>query len=320
LLRPIVHFLLIGAVLFGFDSLRVQAAGQGSPLGRVVVEPATLDQLRRDAVAQTGNTPSEAALRARVAQWVDQEILYLEALRLGLDRVDPVVRSRLVRNMRFVGGGEETRDDEELYREALELGMDRSDLVVRRRLVQQMRFLLEAAAERLEPSDDVLRAFVASRPQRYRIPDRVRLSHVYLSRDRRALALEADASKLLAKLQAEAVDPQNAASLGDPFLHPAHFGLQSAAQIARQLGAGFGARVLELEPGGWRGPIESAYGLHLVWVHVREPSREPELETVRRSAESAMQAERNAEAMERGLAELRQRYVVDGAAQDGASS
>ena len=66
-----------------------------------------------------------------------------------------------------------------------------------------------------------------------------------------------------------------------------------------------------LEPGRWDGPVESAYGMHVVWVYERQAARDPELESVRRSALSAMQAEANAVALETRLSELRQRYVVD---------
>jgi hypothetical protein len=46
-------------------------------------------------------------------------------------------------------------------------------------------------------------------------------------------------------------------------------------------------------------------------VHERQAAREPRLESVRRSALSSLQAERNAEALEAGLAALRQRYAID---------
>ena len=311
MIRSILHFLVIGALLFGADRVRSGLVRDDQPLGRVTLDAATLDRLVRETVTQTGRGPSPPQLEARAALWADEEILYREARRIGLDRVDPVVHARLVRNMRFLGGADEQRSDEALYAEALELGMDASDLVVRRRLVQQMRFLLEAAAPLVAPTDEELRRYVASRPERYRIPERVRLAHVYLSRDRRGSALKADAEALLQRLRGEAVAPAAARELGDPFLHPSEFGLQSEAQLAKQLGAAFAREAMLLEPGRWKGPVISAYGMHLVWVRERQDSREPELETVRRSATSSLQAERNAEALEAGLELLRERYALD---------
>lgn len=311
MLRPIIHFFLIGTLLFGAERLWTAREVPNQPLGEIRLDAETRERLIRESVSQTGRAPSEDELAARAVFWADEEILFREARRIGLDQVDPVVRSRLIRNMRFLGGADDARDDEELYAEALELGMDESDIVVRRRLVQQMRFLLEGTAMRVDPTDEELAAYVASRPERYRIPERVRLSHIYLSRDRRRDALHADAERLLAQLRADAVPASRARALGDPFLHPSDFGLQSQRQLARQLGAEFAADVMNLEPGRWEGPIPSAYGNHLVWIHERETDHEPELETVRRSAVSSLQAERNEAAFQRELDALRERYVID---------
>lgn len=311
MLRPLLHFLVIGALLFAADRVRTDLAPDQGPLGSIELDEMTLARFARDAVAQTGRPASEREILARAALWADEEILYREARRIGIDRVDPVVRSRLVRNMRFLAEADDSRSDDELYAAALELGMDRSDLVVRRRLVQQMRFLLEATAPRVAPSDEELRAYVASRPERYRIPERVRLAHIYLSRDRRGGALADDARALLDRIRREGTPPTAARELGDPFLHPSELGLQSEAQLARQLGAVFASAAIGLEPGSWQGPVESAYGMHLVWLHERQSAREPELDTVRRSALSSLQADRNAEVLEARLAALRERYAVD---------
>ena len=311
MLRPILHFFVIGALLFAAERIHTQRQLTEQPLGEIVLDLETRERLVREAVAQTGRSPTPGQLRARAAFWADEEILFREARRIGLDQVDPVVRTRLVRNMRFLVGEDDERSDEELYAEALELGMDATDIVVRRRLVQQMRFLLEATAARVDPTDEELAAYVASRPERYRIPERVRLSHIYLSRDRRGAALDADAEALLQKLRDDSTPPSAAREWGDPFLHPSTFGLQSERQLARQLGAEFAQSVMGLETEGWQGPVPSAYGSHLVWVHEREADHEPVLDTVRRSALSSLQAERNADALEAELDALRGRYVID---------
>ena len=309
--RPMLQFLLIGAVLFGVDQVRESAAAARAPRGRIVLDEATLDRLGRDALSQTGRLPDAGGLRRLAEQWVDDEVLYREALRIGLDRGDPVVRNRLVRNMRFLVGADDPRSDAELFAEALEVGMDRSDIVVRRRLVQQMRFLLEARAGHVEPDDEALRDFIAAHPERYRIPERVRLTHVYLSRDRRGAALADDARALLEQLRRRGIPPEEAAKLGDPFLHPAQLGLQSKGQLARQLGAQFARAAMAVAAGQWQGPIASAYGMHLVWLHEREAAHDPDLDTVRRAVASAMQSEREARVLARELASLRKHYVVD---------
>jgi hypothetical protein len=72
--------------------------------------------------------------------------------------------------------------EEVLYREALVLGLDRDDLVVRRRMRQKMEFLNEGLSER-EPDEDALRAFLEANPERFRVPPRVSFVQVFVNAD-----------------------------------------------------------------------------------------------------------------------------------------
>lgn len=109
-----------------------------------------------------------ALLRAAIASpdealaGVDDETLLVEqALAAGWDRTDPVVRARLVENLRFIG-----RDGSEqaLFDEALGLGMGRVDPVVRSHLAARARRALESVRE---PSDAELSAFLEANPDRF---------------------------------------------------------------------------------------------------------------------------------------------------------
>lgn len=72
-------------------------------------------------------------------------------------------------------------DDEVRYREALALGLDRGDVIVRRRLVQKMDFLLEGSTPVPAPTDADLQAFLAANAARYAKPDRVTIEQVFAS-------------------------------------------------------------------------------------------------------------------------------------------
>lgn len=98
-------------------------------------------------------------------------------------------------------------EDEVLYREALARGLDDGDLIVRRRLVQKMRLLLEAGVDVPEPDEAQLRAWVEAHPARYGGLVRLRLEQVFLSRSRHDVQLPAAASAMAARLQGgDAVD------------------------------------------------------------------------------------------------------------------
>lgn len=95
--NPLVHFLLAGAAIFAVFSLR---DSPDDPSSRTI-------ELTRESQARLavnfsqimGRPPTEQELSALIDRWVREEVLYREALRLGLDQGDPVVRKRLAQKM-----------------------------------------------------------------------------------------------------------------------------------------------------------------------------------------------------------------------------
>jgi hypothetical protein len=308
--QPVLHFAAIGALLFALETQVLGSAQAGAGGGRgepVVISAQRVAELRRDWLARTGRLPTQAELRALVGAEIDDELLLREARARGLHRSDPIVRRRLVRNLRFLSE-DPSRSDQELLREALALGMDRTDLVVRRRLIQKMKLLAQAAAA--EPTRAELEAFLAHNRERFTQPARVRISHVYLSRDRRGDSLEVDARALFDRLIAESVDPHGASELGDPFLLQHHLPLRSERDLAKAFGPEFARRVLAQGPGAWSAPVASSYGVHLVWVHERVPELPSSLASVAGEVRAALLAGRGEAELRARLRRLRSRTAV----------
>jgi len=196
---------------------------------------------------------------------------------------------------------------EEIYaREARALGLDRDDVVVNRRLRQKMELLAASAVEASEPSDADLETWLRDRPERYRLEPRLSFRHVFLSRERRGAATEADAARVLARLRAGA-DP---ATLGDPLPVRSELRDASLSEVARELGQSFATQLAEMAPGEWQGPIDSAYGTHLVRVESRSEGRLPALAEVRDAVLRDFESERTGAAQEAFYQSLRQRYQV----------
>ena len=108
--EPLVHFLLLGAALFA-----LHAAVSPPPEERIVVAAAFVEAMRAEQRERTGHAPDDAATRGLVERYVDEEVLYREAIALGLDRGDVIVRRRLVQKMELIARAS-VRDpsDEEL--------------------------------------------------------------------------------------------------------------------------------------------------------------------------------------------------------------
>jgi hypothetical protein len=261
--HPLLHFLLLGALLFAADRARAPQAP----------DPRSVD-----------------------------EVLLDEALARGYGRTDPIARRRLQRNARFLHP-DDPRDDEALLSEAWTLGLQRSDLVVRRRLIQKMRLLAWSRADADEPGEPELRAAFALRAARWREPARVRISHVYLSRDARGPDLERDARALGPLLEGRA--PEAAAGLGDPFLLGAQLPTLSEAELAARLGGDLAAAALAAPAGRWSGPARSAYGAHWIWVHERQPARDLAFEEARPALRAELRRRRRDEALRTLVGDLR---------------
>ena len=198
--------------------------------------------------------------------------------------------------------------EEILYREAQRLALDRDDPIVRRRLAQKMTFLLEDRVERPAPSPDEIRAHYAAHAERYREPRRTTFRHVFLSTDRRSDA-ERDAERLLEVLGTSA-GKGGWRRLGDPFMLLGEYADRTDRELAELFGEPFAAALGELAVGGWRGPVRSAHGVHLVRVLARREARLPDLAAVRERVAADLVEVRAREQNEAAFEALRARYEV----------
>jgi hypothetical protein len=206
--------------------------------------------------------------------------------------------------MRFLDP-QSAESDEALYARAVELGMERSDTVVRRRLIDRIQAVVRARV-RSEPVDEAaLRAFFEANAERWREPALLDLTHVYLSRDRRGPRADAEAAALARRLAAEGTSPEAAVRLGDPFLGGHVLRGATPTRIAARLGPGFADAVADAAPGRWHGPIESAFGPHLVWIEKRVDSRIPPFDEVRTRVLDDWLDERTREALRAEAARMR---------------
>ncbi|MDP3856409.1 MAG: peptidylprolyl isomerase [Stagnimonas sp.] len=291
---PALHFLLLGALLHGGEQWW-QARQLPEP---IVVSADDRARLRRDWRAETGRWPTAAELAASEQRWLDEEVLLAEALRLGLDRSDPVVRQRLLQNLRFALV-DEVIDEPALLDQAQALRMPEQDLVVRRRLIQRMeqRLLQDVRIDEAE-----LRRYVARHAGRYAGGGQLDYRQIYFSRDRPGGDAAAQAGQALARLRAGA-EP---AGQGDPLLVADR--AASAEQLQRRYGAAFAQALEQAAVGDWIGPLETVYGWHLLQLRGRIAAPAPDFETLRQRAAYAWLAEQEPALLRQRLRPLRQRY------------
>jgi parvulin-like peptidyl-prolyl isomerase len=269
--EPLLQFLSIGLALFVVYALRHPAAGARPRSDRIELTGDDLRQIGFAWVAQGRPVPSPDELRSLVDARVREEIL---------------------------------------YREALALGLDRDDAIVRRRMAQKMEFLFEDVAKLREPTADELRAWFQAHAGRFALPARVTFRHAYFSPDRRGARARDDAAEALARLAGRAVDAPEVAALGDRFMFQDYYGDRTPDDVAKTFGPAFARAVFEAAPGVWAGPVESGYGWHLVWVDGVTPARVPQLEEVGSEVHAAWIEEQRTDIRKKAFEAMRARYEV----------
>ena len=199
--------------------------------------------------------------------------------------------------------------EEIYYREALAMGLDGNDLVIRRRLRQKMEFLSQDLAAQVNPTEAELQAYLQDNADAFRIEPRITFRHIYFSIDQRGDDAHADALQLLARLRGSS-DAIDAAALGDAFLLPREYHSLPESDVNSLFGSDFAAWVLTLKQGSWEGPVPSGYGLHLVYIGERSEPQTPELAQVRSQVERDWRESRRREANEAIYRGVRERYTV----------
>jgi hypothetical protein len=200
--------------------------------------------------------------------------------------------------------------EEILYREAVALGLDKDDTIVRRRMAQKIDFLLEDVAALREPAGEELQAWFATHAEPFARPARATFRHLYFSPDRRGANAREDAARTLPKLAGTSMAAPETTALADPFMFQDYYGDRTSDDVAKTFGPGFARALFAVAPGAWAGPIESGYGWHLVWVDSIMPARVPALDEVEPEVKAAWLEEQRAELREKAYAAMRARWDV----------
>lgn len=269
--EPLLHFFLIGCIFFVVYYLtRGDGDGQEGDEA-VLVSMGDIERLESLWVERWKRPPTPAELRGLVDDFVREEVL---------------------------------------YREALALGLEENDVIVRRRLAQKITFLTQDIAAQMEPSEEDLRSWFAENIAIYEEEPLLSFTHIYFSEDDRGSRAESDATSLLEELSAAEVPPERAPERGDRFMLRNDFRDVTPFEIRREFGTAFGDAVVDLVPGAWRGPIRSSYGVHLVRLHRRTEAEAPNFEEVRDRVEGDWLYEQNKRVDKTYVDALREKYNV----------
>lgn len=269
--EPLVHFLIAGAMLFaGYRMLNPEAHRRELP-NRVEVSDDDVAQMTIAWAAQWQRAPTASEIRGLVEAKVREQVM---------------------------------------YREAVALGMDKGDAIVIRRLAQKMDFLAEDMSSVPDPLTSDLRAWFDKNGDRFALPALISFRHLYFSFDHRAGNTKADAERVLVTLADKPASAADNESLADVFMLQDYYGDRSADQVASMFGGAFAAKLFALRPGSWQGPIESGFGWHLVWIDSVTPGRVPPFETIKGMVKSEWTNEQRMDAKRKVIDTIKARYEI----------
>jgi parvulin-like peptidyl-prolyl isomerase len=263
--EPLVHFVVLGALLFaGYGWLNRHVA-TAPEQGRIVISQGQLASMREIFLRTMQRPPTGEEWEGLIQDRVREEVY---------------------------------------YREAMALGLDKDDTVIRRRLRQKMEFISDDTAAQAQPTDAELNAYLQAR-----VEQQFTFRQLYLNPAKHGTNLARDAVQLLAKLNQAGADAGWAA-MGDSFMLDNSYTVVPAGEIARQFGQEFASKLRGLAAGHWLGPVESAFGMHLVHISQRTEGRLPMLAEVRDGVVREWENNRRVEENEKFYQDLLKHYAV----------
>ena len=268
--EPFIHFLLLGAAIFVANHF-LSARADNQP-GKIVITQGHIASMMIGFSRTWQRPPTREELDGLIRDRVREEVYYREAVAMGLDRDDPVIRRRLQQKLEFV------TDDVAALAEPTDAEL--GGILERRTLTSFASIdslpLVRSISIQLSTANDWLRM----------------------------------STKLLIQLQRHGSSDVDLASLGDAFLLEHRFEAAPTTEIAKQFGDKFVAKLGDVPIGQWFGPVESGYGMHLVFVEERTEGRLPELAEVRDAVRREWTNARRVESNEKFFQSLLKHYEV----------
>ncbi len=269
--EPLVHFFVVGALVFGVYWWSHGTESTAADAQQIKISADDIRQLVVTWLAQGRPPLTQEQLQILIDQKVSEEVL---------------------------------------FREGLALGLDRNDEIIKRRVSQKMDFLAADVAALQEPEKAELVAWYSTHSDRFAVPPRMSFRHLYFSPDKRGSNAHGDAEAALNAIADKTDDSVEVPAIADPFSLRNNYSNATPELMLKEFGPGFAAELFTLKPGGWRGPIQSGYGWHLVWIDSIEPGRVPSFDEVETDVKTAWRDQRYLEIKQAALEEMRARYTV----------
>lgn len=239
---PLFHFFILGIVIYALYFLFAGNSNDNSQENTIVVSTGEVTWMRDTWTKKMNRPPTQEELEAMINSNVEETVLYKEALKMGLDA---------------------------------------DDVIIRRRLSQKLRFLQEDLVKPQNPSDEELNTFFNTHINRYQADQKITVTQIFFDPDKREETTLEDAKLTMAILNKMNFNKVNSNEYGDRFMLQSYYPNRTEVEMAKLFGSEFAKSIFQLDTGKWHGPILSGYGTHLVYIEQKLDPPTPNLESVR---------------------------------------
>jgi hypothetical protein len=243
--EPLIHFLVLGGLLFllyGFVAPDGNPDGNDNRVkGEIVITDGLVNGLTQKFTKTWQRPPTEQELESLLDEHIKEEVM---------------------------------------YREALAMGLDRDDTIIRRRLRQKLEFISEDLFTAADPTAQELEDYLKAHRDSFRNDSRFTYRQVFLDPKKHGDKIDSQVDSLLATLRV-AGPALETSGLGDSLMLEHLYEDSSHREVASLFGQEFAQSLESLEPGTWQGPIKSGYGVHLVLITKKTDGGQPKLGEVK---------------------------------------
>lgn len=227
---PAFHFLMLGLVLFWLYSWLNPKVSENSSR-TVVMADKEFERLRNEFKRQNHRFPNLKEDSLIKVSWAAEEILYQEAMQIGLDK---------------------------------------NDEIVRRRMIQKMEFFIDAVIPIDSITEAEIKSYWNKHHLEFTHPAQVTFTHLFFNQEQNGSYTSTHAQELLRKIRTHSLTENEALKQSDPFIVEVSKEPMEYDQISRDFGQEFTEKLFTLPLNSWEGPIVSQYGNHLVKITKKE--------------------------------------------------
>lgn len=231
--EPLLHFLLIGAGLFILFNQIGEPTIEADR--RIIITQSDLDFLATSWLRSTGRPAAALEREQQLEHYIREQVL---------------------------------------SREAMAMGLDKNDAIVRRRLAKKMEYLFNDLSFIPEPTETELSNFLSEHTSKFTRPADITFTQIFFDPDQRDKKTGEDAEKLLEQLKETTADVDTI-DMGDRSLLPYNLTNARKNEITSIFGEEFSNQAFTLPVASWQGPIISEYGIHLIYINSRTEARLP---------------------------------------------